>query len=145
VIYYIGNIFKKLVKRVSFNRELDCRQWLVTAFTIFKLFFSGFRGGEVPRLGCVFNIFYDLPPTPNVQIYSRNFFLNYYIFILFCFISLALTKLHFLRGFQLIGMFCDILYIRGNAIALPIVKAIRLQCFIIFFFSQRHFTWTGSS
>ena len=36
--------------------------------------------------------------------------------------------------------------IRGNAIALPTVKVIPIQCFIIYlFFSQRYFKWKGSS
>ena len=77
--------------------------WFSLRIRYQTVFFVGLGGGKVPKLGDVSNICYALqtpkpnPPPPNVQIYSPNLFLNYYIFILFYFISLALTKLDFLE------------------------------------------------
>ena len=77
---------------ISRSRELDGKTWFVIAVIIFKLLFLELRGQKVPRLDNVFNIYYALPPPPNVQIYSPNLVLIFYIFIIFCFISLALTN-----------------------------------------------------
>jgi hypothetical protein len=47
-------------------------------------------------------LYFTHPLPPNVQIYSPNLFLNYYIFIIFCLISLALTKHQLSRVFCII-------------------------------------------
>ena len=76
------------------------------------LVFWGLGGKKVPRLVYVMYLLYAMlyPHPPNVQIYSQNLFLKYYIFILFCFISLALTKLHFLHVPQILEQYLFFLH-----------------------------------
>ena len=103
VNYYRVGHYKTRFRHV-YRSRLGNDSVVFIAHTILDCVFCWFRGGgKVPKLGYVFNICYALqtpkpnPPPPNVQIYSPNLFLNYYIFILFYFISLALTKLDFLE------------------------------------------------
>ena len=53
---------------------------------------------------------------PNVQIYSPNLFLNYYIFILLRYISIALTKLRFSSVSRII-LKCQIFFYIENHVA----------------------------
>ena len=77
--------------QIGYLQEIAIDKWLQSrgfsmSVNIYTIDFCGLRGEKVPRLGLVTYLIYGMIPSPpNVQIYSPNFFLNYYKFILFYF------------------------------------------------------------